>query len=167
MFNPFAHNPDTNPNWKPNFGRRVYACTRCNTEQITTTNHTGTVPALQCKGPCRHILNPHTAREIVLPYHGPHHYIREARPMTTTNPHDVQQLVTCATNEGGLYLRWCAMARAGSNTTDGEWTAALRTYALELIRQRRYSGSRSTATIIAAAAELRDYYEQHIQESGQ
>jgi len=74
----YAHDPDRNPRWTPLFGRRVVACAQCGTEQTTTTNHTGTVWGLHCVGRCRQIINPHTAREIVLPYHGPHKYVREA-----------------------------------------------------------------------------------------
>jgi len=71
------HNPDTNPNWTPLVGLRVYACGRCGTEKQVSTNHTGTVWAEKCDGDCRQILNPHTENEIVLSYYGPHKYVRE------------------------------------------------------------------------------------------
>jgi len=72
-----AHNPDTNPNWTSLQERRIYACQRCGTEKEVSTNHTGTVWAERCAGSCRQILNPNTAREIVLPYHGPHKFVRK------------------------------------------------------------------------------------------
>lgn len=71
------HNPDTNPHWTPLVAKRVYKCADCDTEQVTTTNHTGTVWALRCRGRCRNIISPHTEREIVLPKYGPHFYVRE------------------------------------------------------------------------------------------
>lgn len=71
------HNPDTNPHWTPLIAKRVYKCADCDHEQVTTTNHTGTVWALRCRGRCRNIINPHTEREIVLPKYGPHFYVRE------------------------------------------------------------------------------------------
>ena len=71
------HNPDTNPHWTPLVAKRVYKCADCDHEQVTTTNHTGTVWALRCRGRCRNIINPHTEREIVLPKYGPHFYVRE------------------------------------------------------------------------------------------
>ena len=74
----FDHNPDVNPHWTPKRGRRVYACNQCGAETTISTNHTGTVWGTRCMGKCRQIINPHTAREVVLPYHGPHHYVRDA-----------------------------------------------------------------------------------------
>lgn len=76
-FNPDDHNPDLGPYWIPLVARRVFACTACGTEKVAQTNHTGTIPAERCLGPCRTILNPHTAREIVQPFYGPHRYVRE------------------------------------------------------------------------------------------
>lgn len=70
------HNPDTNPNWVPNIARRVYACNRCDTETIIETNHTGTVWETRCVGRCRNIINPNTSHETVLPYYGPHRFLR-------------------------------------------------------------------------------------------
>lgn len=75
--NPADHNPDTNPNWRPLVATRVYACKQCGTEKTVNTNHTGTVWSERCAGSCRSILSPHTASERVLPYYGPHLYIRE------------------------------------------------------------------------------------------
>lgn len=72
------HNPDSNPNWRPMVAWRVYACSQCGAEQRLQTNHTGTVWSARCVGRCRTITNPHTAREIVTPYHGPHRFIAEA-----------------------------------------------------------------------------------------
>lgn len=73
----WEHNPDQNPNWTPLMGWRVYACNQCDAEQKLNTNHTGTVWAARCVGKCRTITNPHTAREVVSPYHGPHRYVRD------------------------------------------------------------------------------------------
>ena len=73
-----AHNPDRNTKWTPLIGRRVYACQQCGAEHTVSTNHIGTVWAERCSGTCRTIVNPHTAREVVLPYRGPHIYVREA-----------------------------------------------------------------------------------------
>lgn len=72
-----AHNPDVNAAWTPKIGRRIYACVQCDAEQEMDTNHTGTVPAARCVGKCRTIINPHTAREQVLPYNGPHQFVRD------------------------------------------------------------------------------------------
>lgn len=44
----FAHDPDRNPNWLVSMKRRVYRCTECGHEHVTTTNHTGSCyPACQ------------------------------------------------------------------------------------------------------------------------
>lgn len=72
------HNPDTNQNWTPLVASRVYACNQCDAECTISTNHTGTVWAQRCVGRCRNIRHPHTSRELVVPYEGPHRYIREA-----------------------------------------------------------------------------------------
>lgn len=69
-----AHNPDTNPNWTPKLAMRIYACCKCGTQKKVDTNHTGTVWATRCVGSCRTVINPHTAREVVLAYYGPHEY---------------------------------------------------------------------------------------------
>lgn len=74
----FDHNPDVNPDWVPLGGRRVVRCVKCGTEQTVFTNHTGTVWALRCVGWCRTVISPNTAREVVLPYYGPHSYVGEA-----------------------------------------------------------------------------------------
>jgi hypothetical protein len=73
-----AHNPDTNPNWTPKMGYRVYACCDCGTETTVQTNHRGLCHSA-CAGSCRDIFNPHTARETVQ-WHPlrPHRYVREA-----------------------------------------------------------------------------------------
>lgn len=72
-----THNPDTNPAWTPLLGRRIYACNQCTTEVELATNHTGTVWNQRCYGKCRTILRANTAREVVLPYYGPHYFIRD------------------------------------------------------------------------------------------
>jgi purine nucleoside phosphorylase len=92
----FNHNPDVNPNWTPLVARRVYACNQCGTEQVISTNHTGTVWAQRCVGKCRTIANAHTAREIVSPYYGPHHFVaRNERkpPMKGTTFGDTVRLL--------------------------------------------------------------------------
>lgn len=68
----FTHNPDLNPAWTPLVRNRVYACKGCGTEKTVQTNHTGTVWAERCAGSCRAIANPHTERETVSPFYGPH-----------------------------------------------------------------------------------------------
>lgn len=78
MNDPFNHNPDTNPHWTPKYAQRIYRCDKCGTEKNLGTNHTGSVFAERCSGPCRTILYPNTARERVLPYIGAHSYVREA-----------------------------------------------------------------------------------------
>jgi len=76
MINVFDHNPDENTNWKPNMASRVYRCAECGHEVTTTTNHTGSCYPI-CKGTCRHIISPNTARELVLPKQTRHIYVRE------------------------------------------------------------------------------------------
>lgn len=44
---------------------RPYKCTECGHEITTSTNHSGPIYPT-CAGKCRQILNPHTAREVVL-----------------------------------------------------------------------------------------------------
>lgn len=73
-----AHNPDTNPRWKPLVALRIYECMGCSSRVEISTNHTGVVYAQRCYGKCRTITNPHTARERVSPWYGPHKYIGEA-----------------------------------------------------------------------------------------
>lgn len=77
MIDVAAHNPDTNPNWTPKPGRRMYACQTCDARQVINTNHTGTVYNTRCVGRCRDIRSPNTAREVVLPFYGPHYYCGE------------------------------------------------------------------------------------------
>lgn len=71
------HNPDENKAWTPLVRWRAYRCNQCDTEQKMQTNHTGTVWNARCVGRCRTITNPHTAREVVSPYYGPHRYVRD------------------------------------------------------------------------------------------
>lgn len=66
------------PDLLPATGPRRYKCCKCGSEQTITTNHIGIVPAARCTGKCRTILHPHSAREKVLPYYGPHKYVQEA-----------------------------------------------------------------------------------------
>ena len=73
----FAHDPDRNQAWTPKMARRRYICQGCGTEREMETNHTGTVWAGRCAGTCREIIHPNTAREVVLPFHGPHRYLGE------------------------------------------------------------------------------------------
>lgn len=75
-FNPHDHDVDTNPDWKPRFGSRVYKCSGCGHEIVTTTNHTGSCYPM-CEGSCRQIINPHTAREVVLRKQTKHVYVKE------------------------------------------------------------------------------------------
>ena len=76
--NPADHNPDTNPAWRPFVANRIYRCDACGTETQCQTNHTGKVWGERCKGKCRQISNPNTARELVSPFYGPHSYVRVA-----------------------------------------------------------------------------------------
>lgn len=73
----FAHDPDRNPQWTPKVARRRYACRQCGAETVCQTNHTGTVWSERCVGQCRTIINPHTEREKVSPWFGPHRYLGE------------------------------------------------------------------------------------------
>jgi hypothetical protein len=73
-----AHDPARNPKWTAKMGMRIYACKECGARDTISTNHTGTVWSHPCKGSCRTIMNPHTAREVVLPAYRPHRYICEA-----------------------------------------------------------------------------------------
>lgn len=73
-----SYNPDVNPSWTSKTAQRVYACAVCGTESTFSTNHTGTVFAARCRGKCRRIFNPHTAREVVCPAYTPHTYVWEA-----------------------------------------------------------------------------------------
>lgn len=70
-----AHNPDVNPDWKPLVAYRIYACTACGAETTINTNHTGKCFS-RCKGKCRTITNPHTAREQVYPADTCHAFVR-------------------------------------------------------------------------------------------
>ncbi len=76
----FAHDPDRNRAWTPLVAWRRYECKQCGAKRVSQTNHTGTIPAERCLGKCRQISNPHTAREVVSPYHGPHRYLGEYQP---------------------------------------------------------------------------------------
>lgn len=72
-----AHDPDVNKGWKPKVAYRVYACAECGAETAISTNHTGKCFS-RCKGACRHIIHPHTAREKVFPADTVHHYLKDA-----------------------------------------------------------------------------------------
>jgi len=79
---------------------------------------------------------------------------------------DEDNLFACATNEGRLYPLWLAMARAPHNTPDSDWTDPLRHYARQLVREGRATqGALVASCIISAAARLRDYYIQHVEEA--
>jgi hypothetical protein len=84
--------------------------------------------------------------------------------MEMTDSHDIESIVLCATNEGALYPRWCAMARDRFNQHDGAWADVLRPYVRQLVRDERYEGSTGAETINTAAAAVRDYYLRHVQE---
>lgn len=74
-----AHNPDTNPNWKPLVADRIYECDECHTRQKISTNHMGTAWAVKCAGTCRDIFAPHTVHErVVWRPARRHNYISEA-----------------------------------------------------------------------------------------
>lgn len=77
--NPFEHNPDLNPNWRPLVAWRVYRCVGCDAETELQTNHTGRVYHARCAGSCKDIIFANTAREKVT-WHPdrPHDYVREA-----------------------------------------------------------------------------------------
>lgn len=56
--------------------KRVYECQECgNRVEIETNHDTECYPI--CRGSCRQIINPHTAREIVLRRQTTHKYISE------------------------------------------------------------------------------------------
>lgn len=58
------------------YAQRVYECRECGNQIQTGTNHrVDCYPA--CTGKCRQIINPHTAREIVLPKQTAHKYIKD------------------------------------------------------------------------------------------
>jgi len=57
--------------------RRVYRCVDCGNETIVQTNHIGTCWP-RCTGACRRIANEHTSRELVMPAHTPHVYVKDA-----------------------------------------------------------------------------------------
>ncbi len=60
------------------YKKRVYECTKCGNVITTGTNHTGEIYPT-CTGKCRQIINPHTAREIVLPRQTAHKFISEVK----------------------------------------------------------------------------------------
>lgn len=74
----FDHNPDVNPNWTPEYARRIYQCRVCGTQRTIETNHTGTVWNTRCGGTCRDIINPHSTREMVYPARRPHDFVGDA-----------------------------------------------------------------------------------------
>ena len=55
---------------------RLYACSECGHQVELQTNHRGPCYPT-CQGKCRQILNPHTAREVVLPKQTEHHFVME------------------------------------------------------------------------------------------
>ncbi len=57
--------------------RRRYQCAKCGHIITTTTNHRSECWPL-CEGRCRQIINPHTAKEVVLRTQTTHHYLGEA-----------------------------------------------------------------------------------------
>lgn len=57
---------------------RLYACTECGNEVAINTNHRGECYP-QCLGRCRQILNPHTAREVVMRKQTPHRFLRDCQ----------------------------------------------------------------------------------------
>ncbi len=59
--------------------RRVYQCCECGNTIVTSTNHRASCYPT-CKGKCRQIINPHTAREIVLPKQTRHKFICDWKP---------------------------------------------------------------------------------------
>lgn len=79
--------------------------------------------------------------------------------------HHVNAIVLCATNEGDLYPKWCAMARNAANTPDSEWADVMRDYVRRLWREKRYTGH--AAAITPAAMAVRDYYLAHVKETDQ
>ena len=74
--NPWKHNCRLNPAWKPKLKLREYQCKDCGHIIKTTTNHTGECYPT-CQGKCRQIINPHTAREIMLPKQTTHIYVKD------------------------------------------------------------------------------------------
>ena len=58
--------------------KRLYECEECGNQVVVETNHTGHCYSV-CKGKCRQIINPHTAREIVLPKQTSHKFVGEAQ----------------------------------------------------------------------------------------
>lgn len=55
---------------------RAYACRECGHRVSLQTNHKIDCYPV-CKGACRQIINPHTARERVLPKQTAHRYVSE------------------------------------------------------------------------------------------
>jgi len=58
------------------YAQRLYECVKCGNRITTGTNHRGEIYPT-CKGKCRQILNPHTAKEIVLPTQSAHKFIKD------------------------------------------------------------------------------------------
>jgi endogenous inhibitor of DNA gyrase (YacG/DUF329 family) len=55
---------------------RWYKCAECGHESKRTTNHTEDCYP-ECRGRCRQIMYPNTAREVVLPKYTTHKYVGE------------------------------------------------------------------------------------------
>lgn len=83
---------------------------------------------------------------------------------TQPDPHDVESLFLCATNEGDLYHHLCTMGAAGVNCPDSNWASLARGYVQRLMRERRYAGRYGAATVNALAFRLRDHYIAHAAE---
>ncbi len=58
--------------------KRLYECHECGNRVEIETNHKIECYPV-CKGKCRQILNPHTAKEIVLSTQTTHKYIGESK----------------------------------------------------------------------------------------
>lgn len=55
---------------------RIYQCVDCDQLVQTGTNHNGECYPI-CRGRCRQIINPNTAREVVLQKQTTHRYVSE------------------------------------------------------------------------------------------
>jgi hypothetical protein len=64
--------------FKPVVAARLYKCADCENEVILVTNHS-TACWPTCKGKCRKIIHPHTARERVLSKQTTHFFVSIAK----------------------------------------------------------------------------------------
>jgi endogenous inhibitor of DNA gyrase (YacG/DUF329 family) len=64
------------PDFKPYIAERWYKCADCGHEVILSTNHNVECYPY-CKGKCRQIMFPHTAREVVLRKQTTHKFLRD------------------------------------------------------------------------------------------